>query len=385
MHIYTRLILIYIIALFSCKKDTPETHAREVDNSFGSLFEAYWTKMSMNYVYWDADTTDWAKIYIQYKPKFDRLNIHSAADQTTSINYFRMITRYLLDGHYTMNIRYDQLLPISINPSADKKRELPEFHSPFIYAGVDSLYLDKGYVAGTYITLTGEQIFAMSGSIDQHIIYFTCSQFDLQEAYNAPTANGIKNVMDYFHSKLSTLSSNNKLKGIIIDLRNNSGGNIVDLNFFVGKLSQKNILFGKTRYKIGSGKKNFSPWIDAKILGNNTTDIINYPIAILIDNYTKSLAELIAIALHASPYSKIIGDQSWGATGILADSDLYNAGSFTIGSYITVYTASAQFQDQWGKSYEGKGILPDERSLFNQQQLNSGIDSTLIKALHWLK
>ena len=372
-------ITCFITIVASCKKTGPiQTNVTE-PKSFSEIFETFWNKMNTGYVYWDIDQTNWDSIYREYKPKFEQLNIGNKTDLQTSVQYFDDITQNLIDSHYQINFTYQNFNPTSIYPSANWNENRFDFHSPFIYLGIDSTYLDKSFVNGIYITKDQQKIFSVSGMIRQDILYFSCSQFNLQEAYHSPQST-FKPVLDYFFNALAK-SQINGLKGIIIDIRNNPGGDTADLNFFVSHLINQPLKIGYTKYKSGSGRLAFTPWIEATINPANQSVIIQAPIVVLADSYSKSMAELTTMAVRAIPNTLFIGETTWGATGPMIDYNLYNDGSFDVGSILHVYCSSAQFKYINGQSYEGRGFPPDIHVGFDYNSLKEGKDIQLEKAI----
>jgi len=365
--------------LTGCVKDS-SINTQKTTVTFNDTFEAYWNGMNKNYLFWDLDKTNWDLIYQNYKPKFQKLDINNITDQQTSIKYFKEITAQLIDCHYSIAISYPHQLPISIYPSATRYVNSTNYHLPYIYYNIDSSYLDVGFVKGNYITSDQQNIFAMTGTIKHQILYFTCSQFGLQEAFTANSSNGVKLALQRFFANVDEIKQAN-YKGVIIDVRNNPGGNNSDLNFFVGKLINTSLFFGYTKYKSASGRFNYTPWIKATISPSTTNYTIQIPIIVLADNYSKSLSELVTMAIRALPKSFVIGEPTWGATGSLDGYGIYNDGSFTIGTTLNIYEASNQFKYIDGKSYEGIGFPPDQYIPYNEQELASGRDEQLEAAI----
>jgi carboxyl-terminal processing protease len=171
------------------------------------------------------------------------------------------------------------------------------------------------------------------------------------------------------------------LKGIIIDVRNNAGGNINDLNFFTGHLIGSPLQFGYTRYKSGNGRLAHTPWISASILPQQGSKAINIPVIALADNYTVSLAEAVTMIIHTLPTGIVVGETTWGATGPITANKVYNDGSFSVPGFLSVTTSSAEFKYINDTIYEGKGFPPDINVPFNLPAINSGKDLQLEKAI----
>jgi C-terminal processing protease CtpA/Prc len=186
-------------------------------------------------------------------------------------------------------------------------------------------------------------------------------------------------VLNAFFGQLQ--NSSGALKGIIIDVRNNPGGEIEDLNFLAGKLVGAPLLFGYSRYKSGDGRLAYTPWIQADVVPPEANKAVTIPITVLADNYSVSLAELFAMVIHTLPNGKVVGETTWGATGPLTDNVVYNDGQFDVGSFLSVYTSSAGFKYADGRRYEGKGFPPDVAVPFDPAALSAGHDPCLEKAL----
>src|SRR5262249_13795877 len=155
-----------------------------------------------------------------------------------------------------------------------------------------------------------------------------CNHFSLLNSYQSPFKNEVKPTLDALFNKLNTAPSN--LKGIIIDVRNNPGGNLSDLNFLIGHFIDSPLPIGYSCYKSGIGRLDFTPWINASITPQPGAKAVKYPVVVLVDNFTVSMAETVAMAIGAFPNGIIIGETTWGATGPLAANELFNAGQFSI-------------------------------------------------------
>jgi carboxyl-terminal processing protease len=371
--------------LFGCEKNIPAPTINTPPKSFSAIFEDFWNDMNIDYVYWDIDTTNWDKVYNFYKPVFAKLDINDPNDVQKSVVYFQQMTGGLIDSHYRMTFSAGSIANTVIFPALDRKVLSPTFHSPFLYSSIDTVsYLDKNFISGHYFSMSNQEtIYALAGTINSDILYFYCNGFALKEAYQSQTANNIQSVLKYFFNTISNLPLN--IKGIVIDIRNNSGGNIEDLNFLLGRLISKPLQFGYTRYKSGNGRLQYTPWITASIMPATGAKAINLPIIALADNYSISLAEATTMAIHAMPNGTFVGETTWGATGPITSGIIYNDGPFTIGNFLSVGTSSGEFKYIDGQSYEGKGFPPDVDVPFNFNLLYSGIDPQLEKAISLIK
>ena len=373
------ICLVSVLFIVSCKKDISSPVSNTVPTSFSQVFEDYWEQMNINYVYWNIDTTNWDNIYSEYKPIFAQLNINDTNDIKKSVGYFRQMADGLVDSHYNISFTIAPITDSLVFPALDRKLRSSNFHYPYIYESLDTVnYIDKGFVAGTYTNSSQQKIEALSGTINHDILYFHCSQFALQEAYLAATNNGVKTTLQYFFNQLQNLPAG--IHGLIIDVRNNPGGNVADLNFLVGQLITQPLHFGNTRYKSGNNRLSYTPWVDADVTPQTGT-VLNIPVIVLADNFSVSLAEATTMAIHTMPNGTFVGETTWGATGPITENTVYNDGQFNVSNFLSVYTSSAEFEYVNGQMYEGKGFPPDVSVPFNLSALNAGDDQMLDKAI----
>ncbi len=373
------LFCILSIYLSSCKKNTLSIVSNTTPVNFSLVFDDFWNKMNSNYLYWDIDTTNWDEIHVKYKPLFEHLDIQNKNDVQKSVGYFRKMTERLIENHFTISFINNYIKDSFIFPSLERKKVSQNFHSPFSYISVDSNYLDKGFVVGNYLTLSNTQLTTVSGTINKKILYFYCNEFALQEANSSNGTNGVKSVLQYFFNQLQNMPSN--IKGVILDVRSNGGGNLTDLSYFIGHFIDKPLVFGSTHYKSGNGRLSFTPWINAIINPLPGSKALVVPIIVLADSQTISVAEAITMAIHILPNSLFIGENTWGALGPITENSLYDDGQFIVPSFLSVYTSSAAFKYVDGKSYEGLGFPPDIAISFNLSSLLAGDDLQLDKAI----
>jgi carboxyl-terminal processing protease len=382
------VLLFLVWWITSCKKDinSPYQAAYGTPSNFSQAFDEFWDQMNTNYVFWDIDTTNWDAVYSVYKPAFSKLDLQNKSDVEKSVQYLRQITDALVDSHLKISFTDTLVIDSNISPSFDRKIRSPTFHNPFPYIRIDTNYLDANYLIGYDSTSNPGQvpIYCLFGTINQNILYFTCSEFALFESYTSAENNGVKPVLNAFFNALS--NANNWYKGIIIDVRGNPGGDLADLNFIIGKLIDKPLHFGSTRFKSGNGRLDYTPWVDAIVNPTSAnTVILQVPVIVLADNFSVSLAELMTMAVRSLPTGLFIGETTWGATGSIVAGSLLNDGPFSVPGYLTVYMASSEFKYLDNKNYEGTGFPPDVNVPFNEGLLNSGDDIQLDSAINRAK
>ncbi len=360
-------------------------------DNYSDIFEAFWTGMNNNYVYWSNDPTDWDSVYVKYKPLFAKLTVFNDANNATAEKYFTDMTAKLIDSHYTLQF---QLTGHFVSPALNRKIAIDKIYPDSIYAlpenFFDSLvaprYLDpSSVIAGTdtIIEQNSPQPFTViTGTIHSTIRYLYFSSFAFSQA-GANTAP----VLNAFFQSLSSQS----LKGVIIDVRDNGGGEVTALNYLIGKMISQPITYAYTHAKDGNGRLDYTPWAPAIVTPQAGSVPVSAPIVILADHTSISMSEITVLAVKALPNGKFIGTTTWGATGPLIPSVYLNGGQFTIGTatfgnngYLFVYTSSAALKALNGAIYEGRGISPDIWVPETARDYSRGTDAQLERAIQYI-
>jgi len=396
---WTGLAIVATLALLTfpaCRKSIPSTPAPQnfPGDNYPDLFQAFWNGMNSNYVFWGIDTTNWDRVYANYKPLFDQLTVFDSANETKAEQYFTEMCSGIIDGHFTLTF---ELTGNVFQPAVTKRLKMdPNYFadSTFPAAVLDSLipakYLDTGAVKGTdTLTIEGSKtlLTAVAGTINHSILYLYFSNFALSQS-----GNNTAPVFNAFYNTIRRLPA--AAKGIIIDLRGNGGGEIADLDYIVGQMTTSPYTIGYTTAKNGPNRLDYSAWAPAvvKPWTGGSADI-TVPVVVLADHLTASMGELVVMAIKALPHGngKFIGTRTWGANGPLTAAVYFNGGQFTIGTsafgpngYMNVFTSSTMFKYKNGDIYEGVGVPPDIYARETTQAYLRGDDLVLDAAIGYI-
>ncbi|MCW3462859.1 S41 family peptidase [Chitinophaga nivalis] len=387
-----KYILFFSILLLasSCRKENPDLNKPEdyIEGNFSEVFDSYWNGMNNNYVFWDIDTTNWDRVYDTYKPLFAKLNLYDSSDVVKGYGYFQEMTAGLIDSHYDISFKDSWLADQpSINPAYQRKVKQPDYHIPIsifnFYRTIPKKYLDAGSAVRGFTNTADRQYVAVTGRINQDILYFFCSAFNLKSLYeNNDPANGVKPVLQAFFDNLKNTKN---IKGVIIDVRGNGGGSLADLNFLMGKLVDKQVDFGQTRSKLSNGRLDYSPWAPAFVTPSPDGRNITAPIIALADSWSVSMAELTTMVIKSLPNGHFIGERTWGGNGPLTANKMYNGGQFSTSFLNLVYTSSLIFKYRDGNIYEGIGFPPDQEVKYDKAALDLEQDKQLEAALKLIR
>ncbi|MCB0393677.1 MAG: PDZ domain-containing protein [Bdellovibrionales bacterium] len=146
---------------------------------------------------------------------------------------------------------------------------------------------------------------------------------------------------------LYNLETENKVDGLILDMRDNPGG-LVDQALCVADLFlPKNIRMLEVR--------SFLSAKDVKVYTSKFQKVSSLPMITLVNSGTASSAEIVSGILRENNRTLIIGQRTYGKGTILSGQPFRAAP----GKDIVHYQTFAQFYFPSGRSYHAKGINPD--------------------------
>ena len=399
-------IAIGIVMTMGCEKTipTPINPSEYPITNFSDVFEAYWNGMNTRYVFWEWDTTNWDRVYYQYKPKFAALaGLSNNIAQDSAISYLKQMAGGLTDGHYNLEDIDSNGTMTHFEPSATRKATDTYFAGneriPLTYfeQTLPHYWLDSPYVESSIDTIDNgsELVFALSGTIQHKILYLYFSTFNLDSFY-VPRRAVLTKALNFFFDRFTADST--AYKGIIIDVRNNLGGSISDIDFMLGRIISQPVQYGWVRTKTGNGRLDYSPWFPATLepIAGGQPLASSQKLVVLADNYSQSAAEQFTMAIKQLPNSTFIGDTTWGANGPFPASVQYPdyfSGAFYIGdttksanpngAFAFVKTSSFAFKYINDTVYEGRGFPPDILVHASSiAALKSGTDSALHTAVN---
>jgi carboxyl-terminal processing protease len=168
----------------------------------------------------------------------------------------------------------------------------------------------------------------------------------------------------------------NDLDGIIIDIRNNPGGDDSTAITIINRFCDRKRVAFHRKTKNGPREDDFTslktwhiePQGDAQFTG---------PIVLLTCDSVFSGGEAFALAIRQLPHITIIGDHTNGIFSYQLEKKLPNGWHYRL-SYQKYFSADMV-------CYEGKGVPVDIRLLNKKTDIENGIDPLITRALKVLK
>jgi hypothetical protein len=366
------IVVSLCLLVTACRKEiTPQERLTNyTGKSYSEVFEAFWSGMNTNYVFWDIETVNWDNMYKTYKPRFEYLDQHKDDPQAgqKAAQYLVDMTKDLADSHLDISFNGLANLVVSGYPiqtsnfsPAGFRHQLRGDSFPIPRSTFDN-FIPKYYLTSAMHGADGNGFNINTGIIPRNgkkILYLEYSSFQLEDEYNLnnTTTVPVKPVLDKFFQ----YSKDPSVDGLILDLRGNPGGSVPDLDFLIGRLITSPGHFSYTRTKNGSGRLDYTPWVKGYVHPQPGGVNFTKPIAVLVDNNSVSMAEMTTMAVkNIFSNVTVVGLKTWGGTGQIPPNDTrYLGGQFTAANFVKVYMAGVELRDKNMVCFENKGITPD--------------------------
>ncbi|MBQ3768862.1 MAG: S41 family peptidase [Prevotella sp.] len=309
--------LVTLLPLFVSCVDTDE----QSDTPTGN-FEALWQIIDEHYCFFDYKQheygLDWNAVYNKYKVR--------VSDHMTTEQLFEVLTDMLAelrDGH------------VNLGSSMDYGRYWA-WHEAYPQNFSDTL--ERRYLGTDYKIAAGMKYRVL----DDNIGYIRYESF-LQGV-------GEGNLDDC----LTYLAL---CRGLIIDIRNNGGGELTIAEKLAGRFVQEKTLVSYMQHKTGKGHNDFSS-LEPRYLEPSSNIRWHKPVCVLTNRSVFSAANDFAVIMHTLPNVKLVGDHTGGGSGMPMTNSLPNGWSVRY-SACPMYDAKKQ-QTEFGIDPDIKAALTDE-------------------------
>ncbi|GAB4017450.1 S41 family peptidase [Spirosoma koreense] len=334
--------LIFALVLFSTAC-TSQLIGPQTINSPVTNFDYLWQEYDRLYGTFEPKKIDWAAAYKTYRPQVN--------DQTTDAELYRVMTKLLdvLDDNH-----------VYLRPTVDTKL-------PWYSGGILGRTKVEDYnpdVVKTYLTCTKPVTseFIVS-KIRPNLGYILLRGFE-------------QNFATYEKTMDSVLTYLVETKGMIIDLRDNGGGEDRVAQYIANRFATERHLSFTVRMRNGPLHTDFAPELK---FYTEPAGPFQYtkPVIVLTNLSSFSSAETFLLAMLQNRQVTQVGDITGGAFSDALPRDLPNGWSFRV--------PIADVRDAAGKSLEGIGIMPKYRIRNTPDDLKSGHDRALERAIDLLQ
>jgi hypothetical protein len=301
-------------------------------------FEYLWNTFDKKYALFVPKRIDWDALYRIYRP-----TISSKTSESELFDIMAALLGHLNDNHVRLespNRSYRSGILGTMPPMDD------------FFPLIKTKYLHgcKERGAGMF-----------SGWLTDSIGYFHIQYFENVEQ----SSNVLDQILYEFRDT----------KAIVIDVRENYGGEDEVGKTIADRFADKKRLYMLKRYKNGNGHNDFGPpqkwYVEPE--GYNQ---YSKPVVLLINRFSVSEAEVFTLAMRVLPQVTIIGDAT---SGVFADVDkdiLPNGWTFRCPYNL--------IEDATGFCWEGIGIPADIHQTITKEDIASGHERVLDVAIAFL-
>ncbi|MBD2754938.1 S41 family peptidase [Spirosoma validum] len=334
----------YLLVLFflttAC---TPQLISPQTANSPITNFDYLWKEYDLLYGTFEPKKIDWEAAYKTYRSQI--------TEKTTDAELYQVMTKLLdvLDDNH-----------VYLRPTADTK--LPWYSGGILGRTAVTDY--NADVVKTYLTETRE--------ITRE---FLCSKTKQNVGYIL--LKGFENNYGTYEKTMdSVLTYLKDTKGIIIDLRDNGGGEDRIAQYVTNRFASERHLSFTARMRNGPRHTDFAPELT---FYTEPAGMFQYtkPVVILTNISSYSSAETFVLAMLQNKQVTQVGDVTGGAFPDALPRDLPNGWSFRV--------PIADVRDANGQSLEGIGIIPKIRIKNTPEEIKAGYDRALERAIELLQ
>ena len=303
-------------------------------------FEALWSILDEHYCFFDSKNVDWDKVRDTYSRRI--------SDRMTREELFIVCADMLAelrDGHVNLSAPFN---------TSYYRAWWSDYPQNFNKRLIEECYFNFNYRQSSGM---------MYGFLENNIGYI------YYESFSSPVGEGN---LDYALNFLSTAN------GLIIDVRDNGGGSLTNVETFVARFIDRPTLVGYISHKTGPGHNDFSePYAITYLPAEEGRIRWAKPIVVLTNRSTFSAANNFASVMKNLPGVTIVGSVTGGGSGVPFSSELPCGWGIRF--------SACSMLDALGESTEG-GITPSEGCAVDLDPLDalSGRDTILEKAIEIL-
>ena len=320
-------------------------------------FEKLWKTFYARYPFFKLRNVDWNKQYDIFRPRVTR-----TTGEDDLFDIFCQMLGPLHDGHVELKAK---------TSGADRKRyfnpELkPEFWQEFSKQDI------KGLFKTTQKTLVSNGFGKPQKTPAWMLRYCKSSDYGYLQILELEGEKKRK-----LTAALDQILSDFKgMGGVIIDIRNNPGGDDSTVIQIVNRFCDRKRVAFHRKTKRGPGEDAYSPLKTWHIEPQGETQFTG-PIVLLTCDSVFSGGEVFALALKEIPDVTIIGDHTNGIFSYQLEKKLPIGWRYCL-SYQVYFSADMV-------CYEGTGVPADIELLNRKSDIQRGVDPLVIRALEVLK
>jgi len=340
-----KVILLFVISIcfVSCQLsvDTPaDLHNYEMN------FDALWKIMDEHYCFFTYKHTNWDSIGNVYRERLQTMQ------KVNDITFFKLCSdmlNELKDGHVNLTSSFD------VSRYWAWFQDYPDnFNSQLLFS---DRYLGKSY------SIAGGFDYCILPNSKTGYVYYG----DFSIGFSAMNLSWI-------------IASMVQCNGMILDVRNNSGGVLTNAEAIAARFTTQPVKYGYIYHKTGPGHDDFSTpeaqWLQPYSTNADATNWVKKPVIVLTNRSCFSATNTFVSMMKTLPNVIVIGDKTGGGGGLPMSSELPNGWS--------VRYSACPMLDANMQNIEF-GIDPDIEVNMTSTDMNKGFDTIIETAITYIK
>ncbi|MHC1705116.1 MAG: S41 family peptidase [Tenuifilaceae bacterium] len=344
----TFLFLTNYVNCFSINYHNIENATNEISNPKKDtinpveVFEQVWQVFNTNYPYFEHKGVDWSALYKVYRAII--------TPKTTDEELFNILCRLLgnlNDGNVSLN---NTKIEFNSNSGSVNGLKMEDF---------DWKLVRGKYLKGSFKSTPDSLIYY--GWIDNDVAYLRLRKYPSSEVIDK-----------YFDPIIQEFM---KAKGVIIEVRGNSGGSASGVDAIANRFADKQRLFAKNYNRTGASK-DFNNITYQYLLPKGPAQFTK-TVVLLQNRFSAYVSDNFALAIRTLPHAVSIGEFTGGSSSNFYSERLINDWLIRLPwNYVT---------DQNGVCWEGIGVPPNLRIINTKEDIKAGNDKVLELAIDVIK
>ena len=324
------LLLTLAFGLGACREDINESPDKH------NVFETLWKVLDEKYCFFEAKNVDWDALHDEYS-----LRVDTCKSSVSLLKVLGEMVCRLQDGHVNLYAAQDMI----------RYWKWFEDYEPNFDEALQNDYLGKNYQISS-----GLKYKVIGGNVG-YIVYSSFSS-SISDA-------GLDYILGYFE----------KCRGIIIDVRDNSGGDLSNADKLASRFTEEKRICGYIRHKTGPGHDDFSDPFPV-YLEPSTRRRYTKRVVVLTNRLCYSATNTFVSTMRQLPGVTIMGDRTGGGGGFPISSMLPNGWNVRFSSCPT-YNEKMELIEE--------GILPDSAVSLTKHDIQLGFDTIIETAYSFLQ
>jgi len=330
-----KYLSIILLTILSCSACTHRFDGVEDNTPVGNM-ECLWRTLDEKYCYFEEKGVDWQQIHDSYLPSIKALD---ESDYLGLFDTLSSMINTLQDGHVNLYTSFDV---------SSCKSWYEGYPTNWNWEVVRDYYLKDYRRAGA----------AYYTTLPDSIGYMYVSSFESAVSPNN-MAYMIRSWMD--------------CKGVIVDVRNNGGGNMSYAYQLAAAFFESSQTVGYWQHKNGTGHEDFSALETQTLNKDDMPSSWLRPVVVLCNRHTYSAANFFVSVMRYAEHSCIIGGRSGGGGGMPLSYELPNGW--------LIRFSSIRMYDRDKISIEN-GIEPDK--IVTDQAVTTDKDEIIEAGINWI-